>query len=87
MVFDEEVDADLTVLDRLAEREAGRWNAEQLADSWVYSKERNLEDKTSPHVVPWEKLPDNVERPDRDPFLKWPEVLGDLGLKVVRIQA
>lgn len=72
-------------LDRMAQLEHGRFNAERLAEGWQYGSKRDLAAKTSPYLVSWHKLTEEIQRWDRDPFLKLPELLEPLGLKVVRL--
>jgi ppGpp synthetase/RelA/SpoT-type nucleotidyltranferase len=72
-------------LNRMAQREHGRFNAERLADGWQYGPDRNVQTKKSPYLVPWEKLSPEVQGWDRDPFTKMPALLETLELKIVRL--
>jgi hypothetical protein len=70
---------------RMARLEHGRWNAERLAEGWRYGPERSLEKKTSPHLLPWQKLSPEIRTWDRDPFKKLPQLLAPLDLKIVQL--
>lgn len=68
----------------LAEMEHGRWVVERLGDGWVWSETRDVAKKTSPYLVPWAQLPDNVKKWDRDTVLKMPKLLAQVGLEIHR---
>ena len=61
-------------------------DAERLAAGWQYGPVRDLENKTSPYLVPWQKLSKIVQEWDRDPFLGMPNVLEPLALKIVQLE-
>ena len=71
----------------MAPREHGRFNAERLADGWQYGAERDLDKKTSPYLMTWDKLSDEVRGWDGDPFKKLAAFLEPLGLKIVKIDS
>lgn len=71
---------------QMARREHGRWNAERLAEGWQYGSERSLDKKTSPYLLPWEKLPHRIQEYDREPFQKLPALLEEVGLKIVQLR-
>ena len=68
----------------LAEMEHGRWNAERLAAGWRWGPERDVENKISPYLVPWDDLPEQVREWDRETVRKIPEFLAAAGLEVAR---
>ncbi len=65
----------------LAEMEHGRWNVERLQDGWTLGP-RNVEKKTSPYLVAWDELPDNVKDYDRQAVKNIPAFLAQLGLEI-----
>lgn len=69
-------------VERLAEMEHGRWNAERLRAGWCPG-ERSLDRRTSPYLVPWSELPDGVRDWDRATVRRIPGYLRELGLGVV----
>jgi ppGpp synthetase/RelA/SpoT-type nucleotidyltranferase len=69
---------------RLAEMEHGRWNAERLAGGWRYGKEKDVNRKISPYLVPWSTLPEEIKEWDRQAVRNIPEFLARVGLEIVR---
>jgi ppGpp synthetase/RelA/SpoT-type nucleotidyltranferase len=77
--FDEKKD-----VEPMAELEHGRWNIERLRDGWRYAKTRDDPRKLHNYLVPWEELPDDIKRYDRDAVRAFPEILAKAGLEVRR---
>jgi adenylate cyclase len=71
-------------LEILARMEHDRWVGERLAGGWVFGPEKDARAKTSPYVVPWEALPEDVKEIDRDTVRSIPVLLSDAGLRVIR---
>lgn len=74
-------------VERMAEMEHGRWNAERLRDGWRYAPEKDEKRKLHPCLVPWSELADGdngVKKFDRSAVRKFPEILAKAGLEVVR---
>jgi hypothetical protein len=59
----------------MAEMEHERWNSERQLDGWVYGKKRDVENKISPYIVPWNILPDDVKEYDRQAMRELPALL------------
>ncbi|HMA54731.1 MAG TPA: NAD-binding protein, partial [Acidobacteriota bacterium] len=54
-------------IERLARMEHERWCEERLRQGWSYAPgEKDLKKKTSPHLVPWEKLSEEIREYDRN---------------------
>jgi hypothetical protein len=73
-------------IERMAELEHGRWNAERLRDGWRPGP-RNDARKTHDCIISWQELPDGaggVKRFDRDSVRKFPEILAKAGLEIYR---
>lgn len=49
----------------LARMEHARWNAERFLAGWTGAPKRDIELKTSPWLVPWDDLPENIREYDR----------------------
>ena len=64
-------------VERMAEMEHGRYNAERLLDGWRFGELKDDERKTSPHLVAWSELPDDVREYDRRTVRKIPEFLAE----------
>jgi hypothetical protein len=71
-------------VERMAEMEHGRWNAERLRDGWRPGKRRDDSRKIHDCLVPWSELPDGIKRYDRDAVREFPKILAKAGLEVSR---
>jgi ppGpp synthetase/RelA/SpoT-type nucleotidyltranferase len=74
-------DADV---ERLAEMEHGRWNVERLRAGWTWGETRDANARTSPYLVEWVHLPDDVQEYDRQAVREIPELLAAIGLSIRR---
>ena len=72
-------------VDRMAEAEHGRWNAERLHQGWRHGQEKDVEGKISPALVPWEDLPKEIREYDREAVRNWPRILAEAGWMVVKM--
>jgi ppGpp synthetase/RelA/SpoT-type nucleotidyltranferase len=68
----------------MAEMEHGRWNAERLTAGWSWGERKDIQAKTSPYLVPWSELPENVKNWDRKTVREIPRYLAAVGLEVQR---
>jgi len=59
--------------DKLAKMEHFRWNAERFMGGWKYGKTKT--DITSPYLVSWEELTEEIRQYDRDAVLRIPKIL------------
>jgi ppGpp synthetase/RelA/SpoT-type nucleotidyltranferase len=71
-------------LERLAEMEHGRWNAERLLDGWRFGETKDVAGKISPYLVPWAILPDEVKKWDRLAVKEIPVLLAKVGMQICR---
>jgi hypothetical protein len=71
-------------IERLAEMEHGRYNAERLLGGWRWGEARDTDRMLSPYLVPWAELPDDVRDLDRQTVRKIPEFLARVGLAIRR---
>ncbi len=69
------------MVERMAEKEHGRWNVERLRDGWRPGK-RDDEKKIHDCLVPWKELPENIKDYDRDSVKSWPKLLAGVGIKI-----
>lgn len=67
----------------LSAMEHARWNANRWLEGWQLGP-RNDARKTHPKLVPWAELDEPTRQYDRDAVRQIPELLGIVGLKVVR---
>jgi ppGpp synthetase/RelA/SpoT-type nucleotidyltranferase len=73
-------------VERMAELEHGRWIVERLKSGWTYGPERDSQKRTSPYLIPWNDLPDEIRDFDRIAVGEIPECLKEAGLEVYRIE-
>lgn len=74
-------------IERMAEMEHGRWNVDRLRNGWRYDKQRDDARKCHDCLVSWKVLSDGedgVKKFDRQAVAKFPEILAQAGLEVVR---
>jgi len=68
----------------LAEMEHARWVVECLFDGWTFGEKRDVLKKTSPYLVDWSELSEDMKEWDRETVRKIPEFLANVGLEVRR---
>lgn len=64
--------------------EHDRWVTERISNGWVYGPEKNVELRTSPYIVPWEDLKENIRELDRQAIRNIPGLLKEIGLGAVK---
>ena len=72
-------------VEKLAELEHIRWVEERTFEGWKPGS-KNKELKTTPWLVPYSQLPEEIKEFDRKPVKKIPALLARIDLKVVRIR-
>ncbi len=70
----------------MAEMEHLRWNAERLFEGWVLGEKKDDVKKTTPYLVPFSELPEDVKEVDVLMVRNIPELLSNLGLEIRRQQ-
>lgn len=70
-------------VDHLGHLEHDRWTSERLAAGWTAGP-RDAHARTSPYLVPWEELDEDVREVDRQFVRALPAVLADAGLVLRR---
>lgn len=71
-------------IETLAEMEHGRWCAERLTGGWVWGEAKDVEERISPYLVSWSRLPEEIKKHDRQAVRTIPELLASLGLEIRR---
>jgi voltage-gated potassium channel Kch len=72
-------------LEVLARLEHERWVTERRRDGWQLGPRRDPEARTSPYLVEWEALTDDVRDLDRDAVHEMPELLRRAGYAIIRL--
>lgn len=70
--------------EKLAKLEHARWNAERLLDGWKYGPDKDLINKISPYIVPWDKLDENIKPYDFEPVENIPMMLQKIDYEVYK---
>ncbi|MCJ7472023.1 MAG: RyR domain-containing protein, partial [Actinobacteria bacterium] len=69
----------------LSEMEHGRWCEERLYQGWTYAPgPKDAKKKTSPHLVSWEELSEEIKEYDRNMVEGLPSFLAKAGLQIYR---
>jgi ppGpp synthetase/RelA/SpoT-type nucleotidyltranferase len=71
-------------IEEMAELEHGRWTAERLLAGWTWGAKRDPARRTSPYLVAWKELTDDIQEIDRQAVRRIPRVLARVGLSVRR---
>lgn len=71
-------------LEQLARLEHDRWWKERRDAGWRYGSEKSVERRTSPYLVPWEELPDDMKDYDRETIRIMPNVLAKADYEIRR---
>jgi len=80
--FEQETLTDKELLP-LYEMEHGRWNADYLLDGWRLGP-KSLEEKTSPYLIPWITLTDDIKKYDQIAVESIPDLLKEWGYQIIR---
>jgi len=70
----------------LARNEHERWCREQQIQGWRYGQINSVQNKTHPGLVPWENLPENEQKKDRDAIYSLPCILKEVGFSIYRVE-
>ena len=71
-------------VERMAEMEHGRWNAERLLSGWRFGKEKDSSNKISPWLIGWSEIPEEIKKYDRKAILNYCKILEKAGLEVYK---
>jgi len=70
---------------KLAIMEHDRFVKERLSNGWRYGEVRDLAEKTSPSLVPWEKLKEDGKKKDLDAVRDIPKILNKAGFEIRKL--
>ena len=74
-------------VEELAVLEHRRWVENRESHGWKYGEgKKDIERKTSPYIVPWEKLDEDIRELDRDTIRNIPRLLNRAGFRIYRIK-
>jgi hypothetical protein len=66
----------------LAKEEHEAWVEERRSTGWVLGDHVDAQNKITPYLIPYERLPEEIKQLDRDPVQNIPLLLSKLGLAV-----
>ena len=82
----EPITLDEEQIETMAEMEHARWNWQKILQGWVYKEgEKNIEEKTTPYLVPWNELSEEIQEYDRKSVRVIPELLGEAGYEAYEL--
>ena len=68
----------------LSELEHRRWSAERSLAGWHYADKKNDITRETPYLTGWDKLSQRIKDYDREVVAIIPQVLGEIGKKIIR---
>jgi len=71
-------------VESLAELEHEMWVAERRSTGWTPGKAVDANQKLTPYLIPYDKLPEEIKQLDRDPVENIPLLLEKIGMAVVK---
>jgi hypothetical protein len=69
-----------TAVELLAVLEHDEWMRERLAGGWTYGETKDVDQKTSPYLVPYQQLSEEIKNLDRDAIRNIPDLLKSIGM-------
>lgn len=60
------------------------WGAGRVAEGWTYGEVKNVEEKKTPCLVPYEELPDSEKDFDRNTAMETLKLIVKLGYKITK---
>ncbi len=74
-------------VEKMAILEHGRWAEERRRQGWAYAPgPKDISKKTSPYIVPWEKLTEDIKEYDRNVIRGLPVFLARAGFQIYRLR-
>lgn len=73
-------------VEKLARAEHDRWLRERRGAGWQRSRGRDVGEGKSPHIVPWDELPEEIRDYDRDFIRGLPGFLAEAGFQILRVE-
>lgn len=74
----------LALTEKIAENVHEVWAAGRISEGWTYGREKDVEKKTTPLLVPYGELPDSEKDYDRNTALETLKLIVKLGYQIER---
>lgn len=75
------------VVEILAVFEHEAWVKERTELGWVYGVAKSTKKKISPHLVPYDELPEKIKEIDRETIRQIPYLLGKIGMAIFDVKS
>jgi hypothetical protein len=82
--LDQNFEARRTYIDVMAELEHARFVVERLNEGWVAGTVKDIGQKVSPYLGPWEEIPEDIKKYDVDAVENFQELLNELGFEIYK---
>ena len=69
-------------LDIMAQMEHGRWVVERLEGAWTLERGRDVRQRISPYLAPWQALSEDVKDKEREMVRAIPKLFAEIGYQV-----
>ena len=74
-------------VEQMARMEHEHWNEERRLEGWTYAPEpKDLNRKTTPYLVPWNELLEDIKEYDRNTIRGLPAFLAQAGFQIYRLK-
>jgi len=70
------------IIEYLAKYEHDEWTRERLGYGWSFGEEKDVENKVSPYLIPYEDLSEEIKELDRDTVRNIPALLAKIGMAI-----
>ena len=74
----------LALTEKIAANVHDVWAAGRIAEGWTYGKEKNVELKTTPFLVPYDELPESETDYDRNTAMETLRLIVKMGYRITK---
>lgn len=72
----------LALTEKIAENVHDVWAASRIAEGWIYGEKKDAEMKTTPLLIPYDKLPESEKDYDRNTAFETLKLITKLGYTI-----
>ncbi|MCC8046357.1 MAG: Ryanodine receptor Ryr [Clostridiales bacterium] len=70
--------------EKIAENVHDVWAVGRIKEGWTYGEEKDVEKKTTPQLVPYDKLPESEKDFDRNTALETIKLIVKMGYRITK---
>lgn len=74
----------LALTEKIAENAHEVWAAGRIAEGWTYGEKKDDTEKTTPCMVPYDRLPESEKEYDRNTVLETLKLIIKYGYKIIK---